>query len=116
VLKNLWIYRRMVLLAMLLGLILWFIVINNQRVEVVLPFGLGAWETRSGIAILMGAVAGAAAASLGLTVFWALNRRGPRRQDDSEPAGPVETADDRPPADYAAKTGDGFPDAPWGGR
>jgi uncharacterized integral membrane protein len=123
IVRNLWVYRRMVLLAVLLGLLLWFIVINNTPVTVYLPFGLGQLSTRSGIAILLGAIVGSLATSLALTIVWAV-RRQRHRPADAEPVPPGAPApaksdgpaEDRPPTDYAARTKDGFPDAPWSAR
>lgn len=114
--RNFWVYRRMVLLALVLGLTLWFIVINSTPVDVTFPFGLGVIRTRSGLAILMGAVAGSLATALTGTIVWAMRRR---RHRDPEAAGrdiPAGWSEDRPPPDYAAKTPEGFPDTEWPGR
>jgi uncharacterized integral membrane protein len=124
IVRNLWIYRRMVLLAMLLGVFLWFIVINNTPVTVYLPFGLGQLATRSGVAVLLGAVAGSLATALGFTIFRALRHHRLRTAEPvpspAAPPGAPAKFDDptgkRPPADYAARTQDGFPDAPWSAR
>lgn len=117
--RNFWVYRRLILAAMLLGLVLWFIVINNTAVVVYFPFGLGEIHTRSGLAILLGFFAGAAVTGLIITLLFTLRRtrlsgaeKG-GRDDDIEPRGRDDWDDDRPPTDYAANTPDGFSDAPW---
>ena len=114
--KNFWVYRRMVGLAALLGLLLWFIVINNQPVVVYFPFGMGEIHTRSGIAILLGVLSGSLATALAMTIVWAVKRQKGRLQDPKTSSDPSDWSDDRPPPDYAAKTPDGFPDPDWPGR
>ena len=114
--KNFWVYRRMVGLAVLLGLLLWFIVINNQPVVVYLPFGIGEIATRSGLAILLGVLCGSLTTALGMTIFWAVRRQKNRGEGAKESSGSSEWHEDRPPADYAAKTPQGFPDPDWPGR
>ena len=110
--RNLWIYRKLVLAAVLLGLTLWFIVMNGTPVEVWFPFGFGPLKTTSGVAILLGAVAGSALTALLLTVFWTMRRiRAPH--DRGEDIDPSAIPEDRPPTDYAAKTPDGFGASDW---
>ena len=41
IVRNFWVYRRLVGLAVVLGLMLWFIWANNAPVTVAFPFGLG---------------------------------------------------------------------------
>ena len=107
--KNLWVYRRVVLAAMILGLMLWFIVINSQEVTVYFPFRLGQITSTAGVVILLGAVAGSLVTGLILTIVLTVRRyRGAGGSDD-----PATLPEDRPPTDYAAKTGEGFADAPW---
>ena len=110
--RNLWVYRKLVLAAILLGLTLWFIVMNGTAVDVWFPFGLGPLKTTSGVAILLGAVAGSALTALFFTIFWTVRRmRNPAgRGDDADPSAIPE---DRPPTDYAAKTPDGFGSSGW---
>lgn len=113
--RNLWVYRRLVLAAIVLGLVLWFILINNTPVVVVFPFRLGQVQTSSGVAILLGAVAGSIVTALAGGVVFALRRFG---KDGSHPngnggGGVAKVPDEKPPSDYAAKTGEGFSDAPW---
>src|SRR5580704_1415021 len=58
--RNFWVYRRLVGLAMVLGLMLWFIWANNAKVTVFFPFGLGTYESRLGLIILLSALVGSA--------------------------------------------------------
>ncbi len=110
--RNLWVYRKLVMAAILLGLMLWFIVMNGTTVQVWFPFGFGPLTTTSGVAILLGAVAGSVVTALLLTVFLTLRKWNPSsgRIDDADPAAIPE---DRPPTDYAAKTPDGFGRSDW---
>ncbi len=110
--RNLWVYRRLVAAAVLMGVMLWFIVINNTQVIVRFPFGLGKMESTSGLAILLGALAGSAITALLMTLFLTMRRlrSSGGRADEADPSAIPE---DRPPTDYAAKTTEGFPDADW---
>lgn len=115
-LKNLWIYRRLVVVALVLGLMLWFIVINNTAVTVYFPFGLGQISSTSGIIILLGALAGSVVTGLTMTLVLAIRRaQAGRDRDPSAPRGGglADEMDDRPPPDYAAKTPEGFSGSPW---
>ena len=108
--RNLWVYRRLVALAIVLGLMLWFVLANNERVSIAFPLGLGSFQSTTGLVILLSASVGAVASGLGLTVFWAIRTRG-RFGDDGldPPAGPKPARDDDlPPPDYASKTGEGL--------
>ena len=118
--RNLWVYRRLVALAVVLGLILWFVLTNNERVSIAFPFGLGNFQSTTGLVILLSALVGSVATGLGITVVWAIrtrNRLGP--EDDlvgpADPrlkGGPM--SDELPPPDYAAKTGEGLSRGePW---
>jgi uncharacterized integral membrane protein len=112
VVRNLWVYRRLVAAAILMGLTLWFILVNNTELSVRFPFGFGPWKTTSGMAILLGAAAGSAVTGLIVTILMTMRRyRHPiHRGDDADPSA---IPDDRPPTDYAAKAKEGFRDAPW---
>ncbi|HWE35484.1 MAG TPA: DUF1049 domain-containing protein [Isosphaeraceae bacterium] len=107
-LRNLWVYRYLIAAACVLGVMLWFVLINNTAVKVVFPFGLGTIESKLGIVILLAAAAGGLATALLMTLTLALRRlrSGPPRVDDGGDPFP----DDRPPADYASKATEGFPD------
>lgn len=111
-LRNFWVYRRLVGAAVLLGLLLWFIWANGAQVTVAFPFGLGSLTSTTGIVILMSALVGSVMTILATTVFFAVRRlrAGPGPQDPPSHADP---SVDRPPPDYAAKTSEGFPNAHW---
>jgi uncharacterized integral membrane protein len=111
IIRNFWVYRRLIGTAMLLGLILWFIWANDAQVTVLFPFGLGKYTSSAGIVILLSALVGSIAGSLVTTLIFAL-RRLRKSQALPEQPGPQETAD-RPPPDYAAKTNEGFSNAQW---
>ena len=112
IIRNLWVYRRLVLATILAGLTLWFIVMNNTAVAVRFPFGFGPLATTSGMAILLGATAGSVVTVLVVTIVMTIRRfrHGPSR---SENADPTAIPEDRPPTDYASKAKDGFPDSRW---
>ena len=110
--RNFWIYRRLVGLAMILGLLLWFIWVNGEKVTVAFPFGLGQFTSTTGLVILLSALIGSVVTALAMTIFFALRlRKSPGSRSDDETSTPL--SDDRPPPDYAAKTTEGFPDANW---
>ena len=112
IIRNFWVYRRLIGTAILLGLILWFIWANNAKVVVAFPFGVANVESTTGIVILVSALVGSVMTILATTVVFALRRLrgGPAPQD---PPNPTDAAGDRPPPDYAAKTTEGFPNAHW---
>ena len=112
IVRNFWIYRRLVGLALVLGLMLWFIWANNASVEVAFPFGLGTLKSTTGLVILLSAVIGSVATALTMTLVYAWKRMsgpGGHPRDDEPPPLP----DDRPPADYAAKASEAPPDGNW---
>jgi uncharacterized integral membrane protein len=115
-LRNLWVYRRLVGAAMVLGLLLWFVVINSAQVTVYFPFRLGQVTSSVGVILLLGALAGSLATGLILTLVLALRRlkAQPAERDAGDDG--ANLPDDRPPADYAAKAKEGFPDAGWSAR
>ncbi len=107
-LRNVWIYRRLILLAMILGVLLWFMVINNTAVTVVFPFNTATIESTTGLVILISALVGSLATALIMTLIRAIRGyREPRKIDDLDIS---ELPDDRPPPDYASKAEDGFRD------
>jgi uncharacterized integral membrane protein len=110
--RNLWVYRRLVGSAILLGVILWFIWANPTPVTVAFPFRLGHLDSSLGVVILLSAVVGSLTTVLIMTVVRTARKiRGPQSSPVSQ--NPSELAEDRPPPDYAAKTTEGFPSAPW---
>lgn len=110
--RNFWVYRRLIGTAVLFGLILWFIWANGAVVKVALPFRLGEFESTVGVVILLSALSGALVAVLAMTVFLAMRKiRGP--QAPPEPQTTKYLDEDRPPSDYASKTEEGFPNSGW---
>ncbi len=112
--RNLWVYRRLVALAVVLGLILWFVLTNNERVSIAFPFGLGNFQSTTGLVILLSALVGSLATGLALTIYWAIRTRGRLGGDDD--AGDLpgvskprpDLLDDLPPPNYASQTGEGL--------
>jgi uncharacterized integral membrane protein len=113
--RNLWVYRHLIAIAFVLGVLLWFVVINSETVQVAFPFGMGTLTSSTGIIILLSAMAGAVLAMLAMGVLVALRRlkAGPGSADHEKEAGVLD--DDLPPSDYAANAPDGFNDVPWSG-
>ena len=112
IIRNFWVYRRLIGTAILLGLMLWFIWANDDQVTVAFPFGLGKLTSTTGVVILMSALVGSLATILVTTLIFAI-RRIRSTQTPHDPPNPTDLAADRPPADYAAKTTEGFPNAHW---
>lgn len=111
--RNFWVYRRLVAAALVMGLILWFVLTNNTAVEVYFPFGLGTVSSTTGMVILMSALFGSLATALVLTLFFTLRRSSPAKADTDPDAKPQPLTDELPPPDYAAKTPDGFTPSGW---
>lgn len=113
ILRNFWVYRRLVGLAMVLGLLLWFIWANSDPVTVNFPFRLGQFTSTTGRVILMSALVGSVTTALTMTLVLAIRKvqiPSPRgASQDPENLLP----DDRPPADYAAKASEAPPDSEW---
>jgi uncharacterized integral membrane protein len=112
IVKNFWIYRRLIALAFVLGLMLWFIWANNAAVTVAFPFGLGTVNSTIGLVILSSALVGSVVTALAMTLYITLRRHlRPHVKGDDDEITPL--PDDRPPSDYAAKTTEGFPESRW---
>jgi uncharacterized integral membrane protein len=106
--RNFWVYRRLIALAMALGVLLWFMLINNTDVTVTFPFRLATIQSTVGTVILISALVGSFVTALVMTMLraWRVYRdAGTRALDDDDYS---DAPDDRPPADYAAKTREGF--------
>ena len=58
IIRNFWVYRRLIGTAILLGLMLWFISANDAQVTVAFPFGLGKLNSTIGMVILLSALVG----------------------------------------------------------
>jgi uncharacterized integral membrane protein len=113
-LRTLWLSRWLLVAALVLGTLLWFILINSQQVTVYIPFGLGRPTASIGLIVLVSATIGAFVSVVVTAVVLTLHRyRSPAKSGPSEFQ---ELPDDRPPTDYAAKTPEGFSDAPWSAR
>lgn len=106
--------RRLVMAAFVVGTLLWFIVGNNDTASVTFPFGLGRTSSSVGVVVLLSAAAGALATALIMTMAWAWRRYRAVPKNGNDPAQDI--PEDRPPADYAAQTPAGFPDARWPAR
>ena len=113
--RNLWVYRRIVALAVVIGLILWFVLTNNEQVTIAFPFGLGKLQSTTGLVILLSTLVGSVATALVFGVVLAIRRVRSEPDlilDDSGKPRPID--DELPPPDYAAKTGDGLHgNSPW---
>jgi len=118
IIRNFWVYRRLIGTAILLGLMLWFIWANGDPVTVAFPFGLGKLSSTVGVVILLSALVGSLATILVTTVVIAIKRiRRAQTSHDQHTSQdrpiPTNLQADRPPPDYAAKTMEGFPNADW---
>ena len=93
--RNLWIYRRLVGLAVVLGVVFFFVGANWSDVEVNFPF-IGSLKSRVGVVMLISAALGAAATWLTMTFRRAIeDARREREQRPTEPSS-------RPQANVAA--------------
>jgi uncharacterized integral membrane protein len=104
--RNFWIYRRLIGLSCVLGLMLWFIWVNDTPVKVWFPFGLGVLNSTTGLVILLSAVVGSVVTALTMTFVFTLRHARANSTRSEEEMG-VTLPTDLPPADYAAKT-EGF--------
>ncbi len=111
ILRNFWVYRRLVFAALVLGLLLWFIWANNATVTVAFPFRMGQVNSSVGVIILASALVGSVATLLVTTLYFAIRSRRTSRTADSYEKGRPD--DDLPPPDYAAKTGEGLSGSRW---
>jgi uncharacterized integral membrane protein len=118
IIRNFWVYRRLIGTAILLGLMLWFIWANGDQVTVAFPFGLGKLTSTTGVVILLSAMVGSVATILVTTVVIAIRRIRRTQTSQDQPTlqdqpKPTNLPADRPPPDYAAKTTEGFSNADW---
>jgi uncharacterized integral membrane protein len=112
--RNVWVYRWLIVSAFVLGTLLWFIVANGEQVQVYLPFGLGHPTASIGLIILGSSSAGAVLG--GALTFLVMTLRRYRASGQLDAPETQNLPDDRPPTDYASKTPEGFSDAPWSAR
>ncbi len=106
IVRNFWIYRRLVAAAFVLGIILWFVWVNSSPVTISFPFRLGTFNSTAGLLILLSALVGSVATLLLVAVFFAIrSTRGPRGDDDRDEHAPAHRPDDDelPPPNYAAR-------------
>jgi uncharacterized integral membrane protein len=75
--RNLWMYRRAILAAVLLGLLAAFVLLNRQEVEVRFPL-LGTVKSSAGVVMLLSGALGAAIVWLLMTLrhLWERGREG----------------------------------------
>jgi uncharacterized integral membrane protein len=111
-LRKLRLYLRLVTVPIVLGPMLWFIWANNTTVTVSFPFGIGKLTSTTGLVILLSALVGSLATGLIFTMFFAVRRIQASNIKEGTDSG-HEMPDDRPPADYAAKTTEGFEGPRW---
>ena len=111
--RNMWIYRHLIAIAFVLGVLLWFVVINSASVQVAFPFGIGTLTSTTGLIILLSAMVGSVLTMLAMGVVYALRRlkTGHEMVDDEKEV--IAFDDDLPPSDYAAKAPEGLDAAPW---
>jgi uncharacterized integral membrane protein len=114
-LRNFWVYRRLVLVALVLGLLLWFIWANGEQVSVTFPFRLGNVSSSVGVIILASALVGSLTTLLVVTLYFAIRARRTSRHLDESGSGSGKglADDDLPPPDYASKTGEGLSGSRW---
>jgi uncharacterized integral membrane protein len=112
ILRNFWVYRRLIGSAVLLGLILWFVWANDTAVTVAFPFRLGQLSSTVGVVILMSVLVGSLLTFLIMTVVMTM-RKMRRPPEQLEPQSTNAVVEDRPPPDYAAKTTEGFSGTTW---
>lgn len=110
--RNFWVYRRLVGLAVIVGLMLGFIWANNTDVTVTFPFRLWTVQGKLWLVIVLSALAGSVVTALALAVFYAV------RQVHMSAGGHTDDVanrlpDDRPPADYASKASEATPGRHW---
>ncbi|CAN5793760.1 hypothetical protein BH23PLA1_BH23PLA1_32300 [soil metagenome] len=111
--RNVWVYRYLIASAVVMGLLLWFVLVNNAPVEVRFPFGLLQFQSTAGVVILLSAMTGSILTGLVLGLMVALRRLKASASHADDEEGKAVGIDDRPPSDYASKTPEGFSDAPW---
>jgi uncharacterized integral membrane protein len=120
-LRNLWVSRRLVLASVVLGVLLWFIVINNQPATVYFPFALGQSTASIGVIVLLSAIVGSFITGLVMTIIWAWKRyRLAAKAADATAASAdppaIAQGPDFPPAVNAIGTSDSFSGARWSAR
>ena len=97
-LRTLWMARKLVAAAIVLGILLWFILMNHQEVTLYFPFGLGNARSSLGVVVLLSALAGGLITALLSAYFWARKwyRPGGRSHDDAH----QEDLDEQPASEH----------------
>jgi uncharacterized integral membrane protein len=108
--RNLWIYRRIVVLAVILGIALFFIGSNREPLKVTFPF-LGGIDSTSGIVMLASAVLGAAACWLVMTFRQALREARGQRAETERPKPALGSDERRRGSEPEVKKTEGLPRA-----
>ena len=70
-LRTLWMARKLIAAAIVLGILLWFILMNHQDVTLYFPFGMGQAHSSLGVVVLLSALAGGSVTALLSAFFWA---------------------------------------------
>ena len=83
--RNLWIYRRVIALAVLVGIGLWFVASHRDDVRVQFPF-VGEIHSWSGVVMLVSAALGAAITWLVMTFRFTLREAREKRVTQAETA------------------------------
>jgi uncharacterized integral membrane protein len=107
--RNIWIYRRLLALAVLLGITLSFVVSNREKVKVTFPF-LGEIDSTSGILMLASAALGAAVCWLVMTFRQALHEARDRKAE-TEHSAPSHGGESGRGTETEARKSDGPPGA-----
>ena len=102
--RNLWIYRRLLGLTVVLGIVLFFVVSNSATVEVTFPF-IGTLKSWVGVVMLASAALGAVLTWLVMTFrhAWHAAKSEHEVPSDGAPAPPPKAAADDVPANTGAK-------------
>jgi uncharacterized integral membrane protein len=106
--RNLWIYRRLLALAVLLGVALFFVLSNREPVKVSFPF-LGGIDSTSGIVMLVSAGLGALVCWLVMTFRHAIREARERRVECDSGERPAELPESK------ARTGSEPEKTEWSG-
>ena len=86
IIRNFWVYRRLIGSAVLLGLMLWFVWANDAAVTVAFPFRLGHLNSSVGVVILLSAMLGSLMTFLVMTVVLAVRKIRSTQGASSPPA------------------------------
>ena len=114
-LRSLWMSRKLIAAAVVLGVLLWFILINNQQVTLYFPFGFGKAQASIGIVVLLSALAGSLITGLLTAFFWAWRRYRPGNRPPGEAPPPGDLPEEQPPVDLA-RLSDRFSSARFSAR